>query len=420
MPLYLVLQTCNIIMTDSNKDFNVDYLLTSLFEPDAKETLLSLFNKRVNELKISPTSVLDIVGISYRPLKGILNGTQKTVDFTNLVKLAEFLKEPKEKVIQLYIESLEKNFPEDIPISPEVVKFIKENFDLVALRKSKFIKSISDFRDIESKLSMLYGLSRISDYKNPHVDVAFSAGITTPKNELVRKNWIAAAESVFEEINNPYDYDRRGLLEYFPEIRWHSTNVEKGLIEVIRDLYKLGVTVIYQEKLQGLNKLNGATFSVNGKPCVVLSNYMGFYPTLWFSLIHELFHVLFDWEEILTNGYHLSDEDNDILSVVEKEAEADSFARQYLFSKEKTALVKPFLRNDQYIEQFAENHQVHKSFVYVFYAKDVKDGNGTNWAKARKENPDFKVLIDILGNPWENRKYTKEYVQYLKDQIYKQ
>ena len=317
---------------------------------------------------------------------------------------------------ELAIETISN--PEAIPVSPELVKFINGNFDLVAFRKSKFITSINDYKEIENKLISLYGLKTVMDYKSPHVDVAFSAGITTPKNETIRKNWIKASETVFEEIDNPYEYDRKGLLEYFPEIRWHSTHVEKGLIEVIRDLYKLGVTVIYQEKLQGLNKLNGATFPVNNKPCVVLSNYTGFYPTLWFALIHELFHVLFDWDEILSNGYHLSDEENEVLTVVEKEEEANNFAREYLFSKAKILQVKPHLNNHVYIEKIAEHNQVHKSFIYVFHAKDVKDGNGVYWAKARSNNPDIKSLISTLNNPWENRKPTKEFVNYLLDKIF--
>ena len=406
-------------MSDNKYDkLYAENLINSVFKP--KETLKDLFDKRIEELKISPTSVLDIVGISFRPLRGILNGTQKTVDFTNLVKIANFLQIPKEKVIQLHIEALELNFPEENTISPAVIEFIKKNFDLAALKKSKFINSVTDFREIESKLLALLGLKTIFEYKKPSIDIAFSAGITTPKNELIRTTWKAAAEAVFEEIDNPYEYDRKRLVEYFPQIRWHSTNVEKGLIEVIRDLYKLGVTVIYQEKMQGINKLNGATFPVYDKPCIVLSNYSGFYPTLWFALAHELFHVLFDWEEIVAHGYHLSEEDSDILSVNEKEEEANNFAREYLFSKEKTTNVKPYINNESFIKEFAKTNQVHDSFIYVFYAKDANAGNGVPWARARKKNPDFKTLIELLSNPWENRMPTNEYVKYLKDKIYKQ
>ena len=191
-------------MADNNKDFNVDNLINGLFKPRSQETLIDLFDKRIKELQISPTNVLELVGISYRPLKGILHGTQKTVDYTNLIKLADFLKQPKEIVVKLYFEALEINFSGDKTVSPEVVKFIKENFDLVAFRKSKFITSITNFKEIEAKLLSLYGLKAIFEYKNPHVDVAFSAGITTPANETIRKNWISAAETVFEEIDNPY------------------------------------------------------------------------------------------------------------------------------------------------------------------------------------------------------------------------
>lgn len=399
--------------------FSVDGLLKSVFQPASKETLKDIFNKRVEELKINPTDVLEIVGISYRPLQGILNGTQKTIDFTNLIKLSNFLQIPKEKLIQLYMEALERSFPDKSTISPEVVKFIKENFDLAAFKKAKFISSVSNFQEIERKLLDLYKLKTIFEYQKPKVDVAFSAGLTKPANELTRTEWIKAAETIFEEIDNPYEYDRKALIDYFPQIRWHSTLVEKGLIEVIRDLYKLGVTVIYQAPLQGLH-LHGATFQVNGKPCVVLTNYRGFYPTLWFALIHELFHVLFDWQEIMTNGYHLSDDDNEVLTVVEKEKEANEFAREYLFSNEKLSNVKAYINNEQFVKEFATSNHVHRSFIYVFQAFGAKSGNGVPWKRAQHYNPDFSELIQTLQNPWEDRMPTDEYIKYLKNRIYKQ
>src|SRR5258706_15067409 len=104
---------------ENKRDFSPDDLLRDLFkEPtnsfEGDRSLKELFNERISALNITPTNVLDILKIQYRTLNGILNGTQKIVDFTNLVKLADFLQLSREKVIQLYITELEKNLTNDI------------------------------------------------------------------------------------------------------------------------------------------------------------------------------------------------------------------------------------------------------------------------------------------------------------------
>jgi len=399
---------------------DIDNLLNNIFKPSpisSKESLKELFERRIDELKIAPTTVLDILSIERRTLNGILEGTQKRVDFTNLIKIANFLQLPHEQLIGLYLTALKKNFETENTVSTQNIEFIKENFDLAVLKKAGFIGSITDFDEIEKKIVFFFGLKSIFDYKRPHVDVAFSAGLVKPQNELTRSLWIKTANDTFEELNNPYEYNREALIKYFPQIRWHCTNVELGLINIIRDLFKIGVTVIYQPSLTSLH-LRGATFAVNDKPCIVLTNHAGFYPTLWFALIHELFHVLFDWEEIRNNCYHLSDEDNEQLSVKEKEHEADSFAREYLFSKEKTNNVRRFLNDHEYINEYAIANHVHPSFIYVFNAYDVGHKDRMAWARAKKLSPNIDSLIEPFDNRWNNPKPISEHIKTLKFKFY--
>jgi HTH-type transcriptional regulator / antitoxin HigA len=191
-------------MTDKNDsgfgkredDFDVDRLLRDLYKPpvfDNKESLNELFERRIQELNVSRTNALDILKIERLTLNGILGGTQKRVDFTNLIKIANFLQIPKEQVIKLYVEVLEINFPEKKAISPDKIAFINENFDLAGLKKAKFLDSITDYEEIENRVIHFFGLKSIFDYKKPPVDVAFSAGLVKPKNEYLRSFWIKAA-----------------------------------------------------------------------------------------------------------------------------------------------------------------------------------------------------------------------------------
>jgi len=399
-------------MPDNEQDFNVNSILNGLFrEPSLRE----LFDAKLAELKLAPTAALETLEMQYRSLNGILDGTQKIVDFTNFSKLAGFLQISKEKVIELYGLELERNFPTPA-VSADKIRFIKENFDLAVLKRAGLINSLTDFKHIEQRIMARLGLRSIFEYQKPRVDVAFSSGIFKPQNQPTRSFWINAAKAVFEEIANPYVYDKQALVEYFPQIRWHSTNVERGLTEVIRNLYKLGVTVIYQPPLQTL-RLRGAIFSVNDKPCIVLTNYVGFYATMWFALIHELYHLLFDWEDIKANSYHLTDDDDQQLAVRERENLADDFARKYLFSKEKTASTKRFIGDANFIRDIAMENHIHPSMIYVFLAFDSGD-NKMAWARARRFSPTVAEFVAPIDIPWSDPRMVEEIFNHKKVEVY--
>jgi HTH-type transcriptional regulator/antitoxin HigA len=398
-------------MEDRFKD--IEALLNG-FRP-GRQTLKDLFDQKMQELGIAPTAVFKIIGVQSRTMKGILAGSQKVVDITNLAKLANFLQLPKEQVVKLYLEAIEENFPTN-NISSEKINFIKENFDLAVLKKAGVIDSISDFEHIEKRINNRLGLKSILEYKKPNIDVAFSSGLFKSENNLTRSFWIKAAMACFKEIGNEHNYDREELIKIFPGIRWHTMNEEHGLVEIIKALYKIGITVIFQPSLQNL-KLRGATFSINNKPCIVLTNYVGFYTTLWFALIHELYHVLFDWEEIKANKYHLTDDSNEQLSVREREAEADNFAREYLFPKAKLESIRPYIHDTNYVKRFASNNHIHPSMIYVFNAFDMNNSK-TAWGMARKFSPDVNLSIKAIDLPWHEEGTVEEMLQKIKPRTY--
>jgi len=209
-------------------------------------------------------------------------------------------------------------------------------------------------------------------------------------------------------------YDRQELIKYFPQIRWQSTNVEFGLANVIKALFKIGITVIYQSPFSSLH-LRGATFSANDQPCIVLTDYKGFYPTLWHCLIHELYHVLFDWEEIRKDIYHVSEDSSEVLD--KKEMEIDDFAREYLFSVNKMKEVKRFIRDHEYIAGVAKNNHVHPSIIYVYNAFDNSDERMI-WARTKRLMPEIKKATQKVEIPWNKSVSIDEIAKKLKLEIY--
>jgi len=198
-------------MNDNQKDRFINSVLKSALKDDS---LKELFERKIAELKISPTVALEILGMSYRTLKGVLEGTQKTFDHTALIKIASLLQEPREKIVKLYLDMLEEKHPIVSNTTPEKVAFIKENFPLAILKKNKFIDNIADFGEVERRICERLGLKSIFEYRRPEMDVAFSSGSQfKPQNELTRSFWIAAAKACFEEIDNPYKFDPQSLAD---------------------------------------------------------------------------------------------------------------------------------------------------------------------------------------------------------------
>lgn len=407
-------------MEDNNKKHSdIDALLSGIFK---QVGLRERFDKRLHELGLSQTAAEKMLKIAHRTLDGILDGTQKRADTTSFQKIAVFLNMPLDEFIEVHASLAEKNFSEQsTPANKK--KFIKEHFDLAVLRKAGFINSITDFGDIEKKIVSYFGFTSLFEYKKRAFNTAFWAGIVSEKSiaktSITRDFWLTSAKLLATKIDNPHSYERQELVNFFPQIRWYSTNEEIGLIKVIKELYKLGITVIFQPRLSTLH-LRGATFPVNNKPVIVLTDYKGFYPTLWHCLIHELYHVLFDWEEINKDdkSHHISDDLETLFTIDEREADADDFARRYLFSKEKMEEVAPFIYNQKYVNDVAKDNNVHPSIIHIYYAFDNSKEDRLVWVRAKRYMPDIHKCVYRLANPWENAKTIEEIAKRLKLEIY--
>ena len=131
----------------------------------------------------------------------------------------------------------------------------------------------------------------------------------------------------------------------------YSRNEEYGLITVAKALYSIGVTVIYQPCLSK-EQVRGATLCINEKPCIVISDLWKKYPTLWFSLMHELYHVLYDLEDISRKCYHISSDYGDLM--LTNEDRADYFAQQILLSDDKLNFIEGYINSHINVLSYAQ------------------------------------------------------------------
>lgn len=376
-----------------SKDFkNIDNIISLALVNSLSEK----FSDKIKELNISSRAACELIGIESRTLTGILTGTLTKLDFKSLIKLCEFLGIDENLGFQLFLREV-KNKNQNELNTVKRNKFIVENFDLANLKKSGFINSIKNFDEAEKRINDYFGFNSIYEYQKLNITPAFSSTSRT-KSDAQINFWINSAIKHFSRIDNPNRYNKEVLINLIPSFRDWSMELGEGLLKVSQSLYNVGVTLLFQSSLPGL-QIKGATLPVNSKPCIVLSDFNKSYALIWFSLLHEIFHVLCDWEAISENKYWLSLEgDTD-----EREIDADNFATDYLLPPNFENLLHTNYNDHFFIEQLSRKNKIHPSIILSVYGYNHRRDDTNFWIQVRKKSPqlnDFRKLIHL--NNWEN------------------
>ncbi|MEQ9308122.1 MAG: helix-turn-helix transcriptional regulator [Balneolaceae bacterium] len=360
-----------------------------------KKNLRELYTEKRDSLELSDNQISDVLGIQYKSLMRILNNEAQKIDYVTLYKFSRFLNVDIEELGKIYMSDDSETVVE-IDLARRNT-YIVENFDLKDLKNIGLIKSVSNLREIEKRLLDFFQFEKITDYDGLMTGVMFSKTKLTPHDKM-RSFWVKSAHALFKKIDNPNDYLRSDLVDLIPKIRPYTQNVRKGFLIVAQALYNIGITVIFQRYLTN-TQVRGGTFFVNGKPCIVITDFNKSYPTLWFALIHELYHVLYDLDRIQKNIFHLTGEPDMLLIEEEK---ANDFAREFLFSNEKTKFIASLIHNHVVVSNYAKESQVHPSLIYAFFQHDKSMDGEDYWGAFRDHIPKSDIAVEHLNLvPWE-------------------
>lgn len=371
------------------------------------KSIKELFEDKLRELNITQNQALKLLSMEAKTLRPILENTAKRIDVVNIIKLGHFLGLSVNEIMKMYIPEMDIEQIGEIQKAREA-SFLLENFDIQSLIKSKFIDSKS-ISNVKQRVNTFFGLSTIYDFSENKIFPAFSRSKKT-SNDKVRDFWLKAAYSLFKDIANPYEYNRQKLIELLPKIRPYSRDEENGLTIVAKALYTVGITVIFQPSIANL-QVKGATFIIDGRPCIVLSNLNKRYPTLWFVLLHELHHVLYDFDDISVNRYHLTGEMD--LFLLNEDA-ADNFSKEYFLSEDRLNFISPYINSRATISKYSKEWSVHVSFIYAFYCQE-KNAWGHPVSKLI---PSSEIALKYLNTHPFERETLAESAKQLKELVY--
>lgn len=368
----------------------------------SSEKLEDLIEQRREELGISKRQMTRVLGITQSSLERILNAEAQKIDVVKLLKLSTFLEMDLEELVRSYFAGAPKERVEELE-DVRANSFVVSNFDLEGLRDVGFIDSITDLEAIRERITEFFGLDSIFHYRREVAHPLFSSS-SNPGRDKMKEFWVRSAYHQFEKRPNPNEYNRDQLLDLVPQIRQYTRFEENGLLTVARALYEVGITVIGQSYLP-FTQVRGGTFVVDGKPCIVVTDYRKDYGTMWFALLHEIGHVIYHLDKIKSFTYHLSREDGTDKMLIEDEA--NYFARELLVPEEKLRYIKPLIDNPKVVDRYAKKNDIHPSLIYSFYAyqKYVEEGDNSGYKKYSQYriSPD-KALEPIKCDPWKNEK----------------
>ncbi len=234
-------------------------------------------------------------------------------------------------------------------------------------------------------------------YENPYEFDNKLSGVLFSKSkksfsDKMKDFWIKAAYQCFKIIDNPNNYNRDLLKDLIPKMKPYCQDIENGLFTVCKALYNIGITVIFQTQLT-TTQIRGGTFIVNGRPCIVLTDLFKRYPTIWFALIHELFHVLYDLDILKTETFHLTG-DPDLFLIEEK---ADEFSREYFLGIERYHYIRAHIDNTFIVNKYSKEWEIHPSFIYAnyqFYEQQINKKN--YYAKFLDHFPNYSLAVKKL------------------------
>ncbi|WP_285113305.1 ImmA/IrrE family metallo-endopeptidase [Leifsonia sp. fls2-241-R2A-40a] len=252
-----------------------------------------------------------------------------------------------------------------------------KRFPLAYLRKFGFIKA--EARDRAGTVREVLGLLGVASFDAwkatwSHGSVAYRRSAVGRDDVAALAVWLTIAERQ-ATADPPPPFNRTELEKLVPELRNRTVDDPLTAIErAIAGLREAGVVLCFVPGVPGLG-IHGATRWINGNPLIQLSLLWKSDDQLWFTLFHEIGHVLLHGDKRLyVNGEHN-----------EAELEADRYASDLLIPPEFISRL-PLNRNIASVQELASELGIAPSIVLGRAQRETRD---YGWGHSLKRKFEF-------------------------------
>ncbi|MDR2948807.1 MAG: ImmA/IrrE family metallo-endopeptidase [Prevotella sp.] len=180
--------------------------------------------------------------------------------------------------------------------------------------------------------------------------------------------WRRRGEELFKAMNLP-DYDKDSLLKWVDEGHWKNHLTDVSYFKVLPNLFKtFGVGLVLEPFLP--KTVYGLVDWIEQKPLIQISDRDKNLAVCWYTLFHEIGHVLLhENHQIFEENF----EDTKKKEIAKSEHEANQFAFNYLFGGDKLRKSifqsRPRLSSESDIINLARQFNTHPMFVSYWLIK---------------------------------------------------
>ena len=149
-----------------------------------------------------------------------------------------------------------------------------------------------------------------------------------------------------------------------------TSALKEGPVVARNLLLQNGIVLIAEPQITGM-KVDGAAFLVDGVPVIGLTLRRDTLDNFWFTLLHEIAHVVLHYRTGLSHGFF---DDTDVAAGDEVEQEANEFASNMLIPDEKWRRSPARIsKSTAVIEKFARDQKIHPAIVFGRLQKERND-----------------------------------------------
>ncbi|MGL5825359.1 MAG: ImmA/IrrE family metallo-endopeptidase, partial [Nocardioides sp.] len=240
-----------------------------------------------------------------------------------------------------------------------------QQFPLRYLRKHGIIRSpAKDRAGTVRELVGFLGVASLEAFRTTweHGSVAYRRSAVSRDNGPALATWLRLAEQHHDGLLDVPRFDRPALESLIGDLR-ALTRVEPlaGLEQAVRNLRAVGVVLCLTPPVPGLG-IHGATRWLNGHPVIQLSLLMKSDDQFWFTLFHELGHVILHGDKDL----YLTEDRS------EAEDEANQYAAEVLIPPSHLGRL-PSGRNAKAVNALADELGIAPSIVLGQAQRMTKD-----------------------------------------------
>ena len=354
--------------------------------------LREVLSRFLVENEITDSAIAEEVGVTRATLGKFLKG-ESDLKFMQAVRLMKVLGIPETDYVAAYC--VDKDAEEDSLERVERISYISKNFDLAALKKLGIIPKVK-IEEYEKCICDFLGINSIYEYDDTSLmPTLFSKSkrrMLEEKESKMTSFWLKCAIQSFLKIGNPNDFDRDLLLQLLRRSAEFTRDEKNGYYRFVLVLYQIGITVLTQSYTTGTNA-HGATLILNDKPCIIITDMGKKYHKLWISLLHELYHVVNDFEIIETLNYHFSTPNMPDLLL--NEQKADQFALDILINPAVQERLKRVVSFPIKVKSLANELHISPSIIYGVYLESLPNGRLKSQQFARFNNEEMLISSEI-------------------------